>query len=144
MRTLFLIKKKRNGIYFFFCEQLAPIAEKVCLNCASLTNLIKEGDLETTSMINMLTFTLDYLSDAYFLKTSFNRFFKYTEAFSSEVISDTQFDVAIVQIDSVICKSETGVEMLDNLLINLRIINGITENDYSKAKKLINNINEMY
>ena len=100
--------------------------------------------VESTSMMNVLTFTLDYLSDVYFLKSTFNRFCRFTNTPVSEVTGDTQIGVAITQIDSFISQSENGVKTIEDSLINLRIMNKINSNEFGEARKLIANIKEMF
>ena len=87
---------------------------------------------------------LDYLSDVYFLKGTFNRFCRYTNTPVYEVTGDTKIGVAITQIDSFISQSKDGVKMIEDSLINLRILNKITSNEFNESRKLIANIKEMF
>ena len=137
-------KEKEERYINFICEHSIPISEKISANCNSLTDAIKEGDFEPDSMMNVLTFTLDYLSDVYFLKCTFNRFCQCTNTSEIEVTGETQIGVAIAQIDSFISQSEVGVKKLDESLIKFRIMNKITTDELNKARKLIVNIKEMY
>ena len=57
---------------------------------------------------------------------------------------DSQIGVAITQIDSFISQSENGVKTIEDSLINLRIMNKITLNEFSEARKLIANIKELF
>lgn len=137
-------KEKEERYINFICAHAVPLGEKISTNCKSLTKAIEEGDFESSSMMNVLTFTLDYLSDVYFLKITFNRFCRCTSTPASEVTGDTQIGVAITQIDSFISQSADGVKMIEDSLINLRIMNKITSKEFNEARKLIANIKEMF
>lgn len=137
-------KEKEERYINFICEHMVPLSEKISTNCESLTKLINEGDFESLSMLNVLTFTLDYLSDVYFLKNTFNRFCRYTDTSVSEVNGDTEIGIAISQIDSFISQSEKGVKIMDESLISLRITNKVTLNEFGMASQLISNIKEMF
>lgn len=137
-------KEKEERYINFICAHSVPLGEKISSNCESLTKAIKEGDFESSSMMNVLTFTLDYLSDVYFLKGTFNRFCRYTNTPVYEVTGDTKIGVAITQIDSFISQSKDGVKMIEDSLVNLRILNKITSNEFNESRKLIANIKEMF
>lgn len=141
----FVFDKEKDERYInFICEHTVPLGEKISTNCNALTNAIKNGNFEPVSMINVLTFTLDYLSDIYFLKNTFNRFCCNTNTPVSAVTGETQIGVAITQIDSFVSQSEIGIKMIDDSLINFRIMNKITSNEFSKSKELIYNIRELF
>ena len=91
----------------------------------------------------MLTYTLDYLSDVYFLKCTFNRFCRCTDTPASEVTGETQIGVAITQIDSFIFQAEAGFKTIGDLLISLRVMNKITSNEFGAARTLIADIKEL-
>lgn len=140
----FAFDKEQEERYIkFICEHTVPLGEKISANCNALTDAINEGNFEPTFMMNVLTFTLDYLSDVYFLKSTFNRFCRCTNTPVSEVTGETQIGIAITQMDHFISQSETGVTTIDNSLIGLRIMNKITSNEFSEAKKFIADIKEM-
>lgn len=136
-------KEKEERYIKFICEHTVPLGEKISANCNALTDTINEGNFEATFMLNVLTFTLDYLSDVYFLKSTFNRFCRCTNTPVSEVTGETQIGIAIAQMDHFISQSETGVTTIDNSLIGLRIMKKITSNEFSEAKKFIVDIKEM-
>lgn len=137
-------KEKEERYINFICEHTVPLGEKISTNCNTLTNAINKGSFDSTSMMNVLTFTLDYLSDVYFLKSTFNRFCKYTNTSVSEVTGETQIGIAINQIDSFVSQSETGVKTIDDSLISLRIMNKITSKEFHTAKTLIADFKEMF
>ncbi|NLM18808.1 MAG: DUF2971 domain-containing protein [Clostridiaceae bacterium] len=137
-------KEKEERYINFICEHMVPITEKISVNCISLTKAINEGNFEPSSMMNVLTLTLDYLSDVYFLKRTFNRFCHCTNTPISEVTGDTQIGIATNQIDSFIIQSEAGVKTIEASLIDLMIMNKIIINDSIMARKLITEIKEMF
>lgn len=137
-------EEKEEQYIIFICEHTVQLGEKISTNCNSLTDAINKGSFEPASMKNVLTFTLDYLSDVYFLKSTFNRFCRCTDTPAYEVAGETQIGVAITQIDSFISQLETGVTTIDDSLIGLRIMNKITPNEFNEVKKLISNIKEMF
>ena len=141
----FVFEKEKEEQYInFICEHIVPLSEKISTNCNSLTRAINEGNFEPSSMLNVLTFTLDFLRDAYFLKITFNRFCHCTDTPASDVSGDTEIGVAITQIDTFISQSEVGVKALDDSLIRLRITNTIKFNEFGTAKELISNVKEMF
>lgn len=137
-------KEKEERYINLLCEHTVPLGDKIAVNCNSLTDSIKEGDFEPSFMLNVLSFTLDYLSDVYFLKIAFNRFCRFTNTPVSEVAVDTKIGVAISQMESLIVESKSGIKLFENSLIGLRLMNKITSNDLSRAKKYIADIKEMY
>lgn len=141
----FIFDKEKEEQYInLLAEHTVPLGEKISTNCNSLTKAIEDGNFEPLSMMNILTFTLDYLSDVYFLKCAFNRFCKYTDVSADEVTGDTPIGTAIHQIDTFILQSKTGVKTIEDSLLNLRIMNKITSNDFSSARKFIADIKEMF
>lgn len=141
----FIFDKEKEERYInLLCEHTVPLGEKITVNCNALTDAIKEGNFEPSSMINVLTFTLDYLSDVYFLKIAFNRFCRFTDTPMSEIADDTEIGIAISQIESFIVESKTVIKNFEDSLIGLRLMNKITSNDLSSAKKYIADIKEMY
>lgn len=136
-------KEKEERYILFICEHTVPLGEKISTNCNSLTNAVKGGNFEPASLMNVLTYTLDYLSDVYFLKCTFNRFCRCTDTPASEVTGETQIGVAITQIDSFIFQAEAGFKTIGDLLISLRVMNKITSNEFGAARTLIADIKEL-
>lgn len=137
-------KEKEEQYINFICEHTIPLGEKISANCDSLTRAINEGNFEATSMINVLTFTSDYLSDVYFLKRTFNRFCRCTDTPPADVTGETVIGVAISQIDSFISQAEIGINALSDSLLGIRAMNKITANEFSAARKMIANIKELF
>lgn len=137
-------KEKEERYINHICEHAVSLSEKITTNCNNLTEAINIGSFEPETMINVLTFVLDYLSDVYYLKRTFNRFCEATDTPASDVASDTQISVAIGQIDSFISQIEVFIKTIDDSLINLTIMNKLTYNEFGAARKLIANINELH
>lgn len=136
-------KEKEERYILFICEHTVPLGEKISTNCNALTNAIKVGNFEPASLMNVLTYTLDFLSDVYFLKCTFNRFCRCTDTPASEVTGETQIAVAITQIDSFIFQAEAGVKTIGDFLISLIVMNKITSNEFVAARTLIADIKEL-
>lgn len=137
-------EEKEERYINLLCEHTVPLGERISANCNSLTAAIKEGKFEAVSMMNVLKFTLDYLSDVYFLKRAFNRFCNCTNTPVSEVTGDTQIGIAISQINSFVSQSKGGVKVIEDLLVGLTLMSKITPNDFNAAKKYIADIKEMF
>lgn len=141
----FVFNKEKEERYInLLCEHTVPLGERISTNCNSLTAAIKEGQFEAVSMMNVLKFTLDYLSDVYFLKMAFNRFCNCTNTPESEVIGDTQIGVAISQIDAFISQSKGGIKAVEDSLVGLTLMGKIKPNDFGDANKIITDIKEMF
>lgn len=141
----FSFNEEKDAKYInLVAEHMVPLGEKISFNCNALTKLIEEGKFEAELLINVLTYTLDYLCDAYFLKSAFNRYCKYTDTNVSEVSGNTSIGIAVSQIDDFICQSKVGIKMVESSLFNIRLMNKITPNELNNAKKFISDINEMF
>ncbi|MBQ7895268.1 MAG: hypothetical protein IJ364_01765 [Oscillospiraceae bacterium] len=137
-------QEKEERYINHICDHAVSLSEKITTNCNNLTEAINIGSFEPETMINVLTFVLDYLSDVYYLKRTFNRFCEATDTPASDVVGDTQIGVAIGQIDSFIYQIEDFIKTIDDSLINLRIMNKLTHNEFGAARKLITNIKELH
>lgn len=140
----FVFSKEKSEQYIkLIAEHTVSLCEKISTNYNSLTMAVNEGDFEPISMINVLTFTLDYLSDVYFLKCEFNKFCKFVNTSIAEVTNNAQICTAINQIDAFILQLKASVKFIEDSLLTLRIMNKITSNDIGTAKKLVANIQEL-
>lgn len=134
----FIFDKDQEEQYInLLSEHIIPIGQKITDNCNSLTNAIKDGNFESTSMMNILGFILDYLSDVYFLKRAFNRYCKNIDVSPSEISEDTEIGNAISQINEFIDQSKNVMDEVDKSLLNLLLQRIITSSDYHKARSLI-------
>jgi hypothetical protein len=94
-------------------------------------------------MIDTLTGLLDFITDAFFVKSSFNRYCKHTKPTESEINENKEMWESIKQIDDAIINADIGPKEIDKSLMNLRIANMITYNQFYKTKQLIIDIMEM-
>lgn len=135
---LFVFDKDKEEQYInLLSEHIIPLGEKITENCNSLTSAIKNGNFESASMMNVLRFTLDYLSDVYFMKIAFNRYCKNVGVSPSEISEDREIGNAILQIDEFIDQSKNVMSEVDQSLLNLLLQSKITSIDYHKARSLI-------
>ena len=104
---------------------------------------IKKGELEVDAMLNVLTSTLDFLSDAYFMKSSFNRCYKNKVIQTSEIQENTQIGKAIVQIDGFISQAKAGAESINESSVNLMLANKISMQNFQTVKGLTSDILEL-
>lgn len=137
-------KEKEEQYIKFICDHSVPLCEKISTNCNVLSNAINNGSFDAESLINTLTGTVDYLSDVYFLKTTFNRFCRFTAPPISEVTGETQIGIAITQIDSFLSKLDVEIKTIDDSIIRLRLMNKITSKEFKAAKMVLANIKELF
>ena len=136
-------KEKEERYFDLISKHTIPLGEKITSNCNILTKAIKEGRFESDALLNVLTCTLDYLSDVYFMKTSFNRYCRHTNLSVSDVTNERSICKAILQIDGFICQAEIGVKTIEESLLGIRVMNKVSSSDYKNAIKLIANIKEL-
>ena len=95
-------------------------------------------------MLNVLACTVDYLSDVYFMKTSFNRYCSYTNSSINDVTNEKNMCKSILQIDGFVGETETGARTIEESLFGIRIMNKISSSDYKKSMSLIADIKELF
>ena len=91
----------------------SSLSEKMSNDSKAVVKAAEEGSLEVNSMINVLTSALDFLSDAYFLKTSFNRYCKHMNIQESEMRENEQIRTAISQIDGFVSVAKLGSDSIN-------------------------------
>ena len=104
---------------------------------------IDKETLEADALLNVLTSIRDFLSDAYFLKHSFNRYCKNKGVTSSEIEKDLQVKTVITQINNVVSKVKSGAVSIDGSLAHLLEKNKISKQRYPIMKGLISDILEL-
>jgi len=140
----FIFDKEKEEQYInLIAEHTVILSEKMKTNTQSLIKAIEDGNFEATSMINVLTYMLDFLSDAFFMKISFNRFCKNTGATTDDVISNEQISTGVSQIIAMVSKTKIEIESVESSVLNLMLLKKITQKDMIDAKKLISGIKEM-
>lgn len=124
-------------------EHTSLIGEKMSDNSKAIVESVKKGSFEANAMINVLTSTVDFLSDAYFLKVSFNRYYKHMDVQESKLGEIEQITQGISGINAFISSAKSGTTQIEEGLINLLLTHKISRNDYYEAKKLVANIQEL-
>ena len=119
------------------------LCEKSTANSKILVEGIENGSLEVNAMWNVLMATLDYLSDAYFLKTAFIRYCKNKNVPAEIFGKETQIGTAIVQINEFISTAKAGAVSINDSVTNFVLTGKITLSDFRKTKKLTSDILEM-
>lgn len=119
----FIFDKEKEEQYInLIAEHTVILSEKMKTNTQSLIKAIEDGNFEATSMINVLTYMLDFLSDAYFMKISFNRFCKNTGATTDDVISNEQISTGVSQIIAMVSKTKIEIESVESSVLNLMLL----------------------
>lgn len=119
------------------------LSEKSTANSKIVVEGIEKGSLEVNAMWNVLTATLDFLSDAYFLKTAFTRYCKNKNVQAEEFGKGTQIGTAIVQINDFISKAKAGAASINESIINFVLTGKMTISDFRKTTKMTSDILEM-
>ncbi len=112
------------------------LSEKMAANSQIVVEGIEKGSLEVNAMCNVLTATLDFLSDAYFLKTAFTRYCKNKNVQAEEFGPETQIGTAIVQINEFISKAKEGAVSINDSVANFVLTGKMTIGDFRKTKKV--------
>lgn len=124
-------------------EHTSSVSEKLSNNSRAVVESIEKDSFETNALLNALTATVDFLSDAYFLKTSFNRYCKHMGVQRSEFKEAEQITTGISEINTFISSVQSGITPIETGLINLLLTRKISSTDYHTAKKLTENIREL-
>lgn len=136
-------ESKEIAYIHLLTEHTSLIGEKMSDNSKAIVESVKKGSFEANAMINVLTSTVDFLSDAYFLKVSFNRYYKHMDVQESELSEIEQITKGISGINAFISSAKSGTTQIEEGLINLLLTHKISKTDYYAAKKLVANIQEL-
>ena len=134
---------KEFSYFEFLVTHTSTLGEKMENNSKSIIKAAEDSSLKLNTLIDMLTSALDFLSDAYFLKLSFNRYCKNMNTQESEVKENQKIGLAISQINGFVSTAKSGTELIRENLGNLLITQRITLADYHKAKRLLADILEL-
>ena len=137
-------KEKEERYFDLISKHTILLGEKMTINSNTLIAAIKEGRFEPDALLNVLACTVDYLSDVYFMKTSFNRYCRYTNSSINDVTNEKNMCKSILQIDGFVGKTETGARTIEESLFGIRIMNKISSSDYKKSMSLIADIKELF
>ena len=94
-------------------------------------------------MLNTLTSIRDFLSDAYFLKSSFNRYCRNKEIQTADIQEDPQIVTAIAQIDSFISQAKEGADSINESSVKLLLVGKISTQNFQTVKSLTADILEL-
>ena len=137
-------KEKEERYFDLISKHTILLGEKMTINSNTLIAAIKEGRFEPDALLNVLACTVDYLSDVYFMKTSFNRYCRYTNSSINDVTNEKNMCKSILQIDGFVGETETGARTIEESLFGIRIMNKISSSDYKKSMSLIADIKELF
>lgn len=127
----------------FLVDHTSLISQKLSDNSRTVVESIEKDSFETSALLNVLTTTVDFLSDAYFLKTSFNRYYKHIDVQEHELNKGEQIATGISGINSFISSVQSGIAPIETGLTKLLLTRKISSTDYYAAKKLVANIKEL-
>ena len=140
----FLFDEKKELQYInMLSDHILSLGSKIESNVNILTESTGDGEIDFSSVMNILKLLLDFLSDAYFLKISFNRYCKNMNLKEADIMSDDNVMTAVTEIINVIYQVQLSSDPIKELSLNLVSSNRITWGDYHSAIQLNNNISEM-
>lgn len=140
----FLFDEKKELRYInMLSDHILSLGSKIESNVNILTESTGDGEIDFSSVMNILKLLLDFLSDAYFLKISFNRYCKNMNLKEADIMSDDNVMTAVTEIINVIYQVQLSSDPIKELSLNLVSSNRITWGDYHSAIQLNNNISEM-
>ena len=140
----FVFEKKEEENYFnTISEHAVSASQKIIESSNLILKSIEKKDFKPQIMIDALTALLDFLSDVYYFKMSFNRYCNNIDATADDINSNEELCTSIKQLIDAINKFNITTKGIEESLLSLRITNMITNNQYYKAKQLIDNINEL-
>ena len=119
------------------------LQEKVTSSAKAVVAAIERDTFDGDAAIQMLSSTLDFLSDIYFVKISFNRCCINLETHADEIAPDTQIGTAIIQMNEFVEKARTNAEMVIASMPNILLSGKISTNDFRSIHGAAKNILEM-
>lgn len=127
----------------FLSAHTAILSQKCSENSKIVIEGIEKEELEINAMLNTLTSIRDFLSDAYFLKSSFNRYCRNKEIQTSDIEENTQIGTAIVQINSFISKAKEGADSINESSVKLLLAGKISMQNFQIVKSFTSDILEL-
>lgn len=124
-------------------EHIAALQEKITNSSKIAVASMENGDIEVDATINVLSSALDFLSDIYFVKASFNRCCKNMNPQAEEIAPDSQIGTSIIQMNDFIEQTKAAAEAIDKCMPKLLLSGRMTLTDYRKIHEVIKNILEM-
>ena len=140
----FVFDEERELEYItLLSEHTGVLSQKCSENSKTVVEGIANGKLEVDALVNFLTSTLDFLSDAYFMKCSFNRYCRNKNIQAAEIQENAQIGTAIEQIDAFIMQAKAGAESINENSVNMVLANKMSMQNYQTVKGLTSNILEL-
>lgn len=124
-------------------KHTVTLQEKGSSSTKAVAAAIEKGEFDADATINMLSSTLDFLSDIYFLKASFNRCCINLDTQEDEIAPDTQIGTAIIQMNDFIEKAKTNAETVIASIPNILLSGKISINEFREINDTVKNILEM-
>lgn len=124
-------------------KHTTTLQEKMSVNTRIVVDAMQQGNFEADATINTLSSTLDFLSDIYFLKTSFNRYCVNMNTQQDEIAPDTQIGTAIIQMNDFIEKAKVGAETINSSIPNILLSKKMSVNDFRVIYRATKDILEM-
>ena len=124
-------------------KHTVSLQEKGASSAKAVVAAIEKGAFDADAAINMLSSTLDFLSDIYFLKVSFNRCCINLDTQEDEIAPDTQIGTAIIQMNEFIEKAKTNAETVIASIPNILLSGKMSIDDFRAIHETAKNILEM-
>lgn len=140
----FNFDEERELEYFNLLSEHTSILSQKCSEYSkTVVEGMEKGELEVNAMLNFLTSILDFLSDAYFMKSSFRRYCRSKGIRTSEIQENAQIGTAIEQIDSFISQAKVGAESINESSMKLLVDGRMSTANFQRVKNLTTNILEL-
>ena len=124
-------------------KHTVTLQEKGSSSAKAVMSAIQKGEFDADAAINMLSSTLDFLSDIYFMKASFNRCCINLNTQEDEIAPETQIGTAIIQMNEFIEKAQTNAETVIASIPNILLSGKMSINDFRAIHDTAKNILEM-
>ena len=124
-------------------KHTVSLQEKMSSNTKIAVGAMEKGEFEADAAHGTLVSTLDFLSDIYFMKVSFNRCCINLNTQEDEIAPETQIGTAIIQMNELIEKAKTNAEIVLDSIPNILLSGKMSINDFRVIHDTAKNILEM-
>lgn len=124
-------------------KHTVTLQEKGSSSAKAVVAAMQKGEFDADAAINMLSSTLDFLSDIYFMKASFNRCCLNLNTQQDEIAPETQIGAAIIQMNEFIETAKTHAETVIASIPNILLSGKVSINDFHAIHDTAKNIIEM-
>ena len=135
--------RKEHAYIDLLSKHTTTLQEKMTANTKLVVESMQQGNFEADATVNVLSSILDFLSDIYFLKMSFNRYCNNMNTQAEEIAPETQIGTAIIQMDAFIEKAKIGAETVNSNILSILFSNKISINNFRVIFKATKDILEM-